>query len=74
MKIKYILAAAVMLVAATGCSDYLDQDNRSNVTAPSFDNASEGFESLTNSMYSSLRAMYNITGVHLNTLTLGFAY
>lgn len=61
MKIKYILAAAVMLVAATGCSDYLDQDNRSNVTAPSFYNTSEGFESLTNSMYSSLRSIYNIS-------------
>lgn len=50
-----------MLVAATGCSDYLDQDNRSNVTAPSFYNTSEGFESLTNSMYSSLRSIYNIS-------------
>lgn len=52
-----------MLVAATGCSDYLDQDNRSNVTAPSFYNTSEGSESLTNSMYfAPLYIQYLATG------------
>jgi hypothetical protein len=44
----------------TGCSGFLDQDNRSDVDAPSFYNTTTGFESLTNSMYSSLRTIFNM--------------
>lgn len=43
----------------TSCSDFLDQDNRSDVSAPAFYNTTTGFESLTNSMYSSLRTIFN---------------
>jgi hypothetical protein len=67
MKIKYIIAAAIML-GMTGCSDFLEQDNRSNVSAPDFYNTTDGFESLTNSAYSSLRALYNISPL---TITAG---
>lgn len=41
------------------CSGFLDQDNRSNVPASQFYNTAEGFQSLVNSTYSSLRVMYN---------------
>lgn len=69
MKLKYIFAAAVLLGGMTSCSDFLDQDNRSNVNAPSFYNTPEGFESLTNSMYSSLRSIYNISPLSLTAGT-----
>lgn len=59
MKIKYIFAAAIALGTMTGCSDFLDQDNRSTVTTKDFYQTEKGFESLTNSMYSSLRTLYN---------------
>ncbi len=67
MKIKYIIAALCMF-GMTGCSDFLEQDNRSNVPAPDFYNTPKGFESLTNSAYSSLRAIYNISPL---TITAG---
>lgn len=52
----------------TSCSDFLEQDNRSNVPAENFYNTADGFTSLTNSMYSSLRSIYNISPL---TLTSG---
>lgn len=68
MKIKYILASALVLLTATGCSDFLDQDNRSDVPSSDFYNTTSGYESLTNSMYSSLRSIYNIQPL---TMTAG---
>lgn len=59
MKLKYIFAACALL-GMTSCSDFLEQDNRSSVDATNFYNTSSGYESLTNSMYSSLRAIYNM--------------
>lgn len=67
MKIKYFIAVAVIL-GLTNCSDFLEQDNRSNVSAPDFYNTADGFESLTNSAYSSLRSHYNISPL---TITAG---
>lgn len=68
MKAKYILAAAIMIGTATGCSDFLDQDNRSNTNATEFYKTAQGFESLTTSMYSSLRTIYNTSPL---TMTAG---
>jgi len=42
------------------CTDFLDQDNRSNVPSDDFYKTSAGFESLTNSAYASLRSIYNM--------------
>ena len=42
-----------------GCADFLEQDNRSNVPSGQFYNTQTGFESLTNSAYSTLRKVYN---------------
>lgn len=36
MKKIYILAAAFSLAALTGCSDFLDQDLKSDVPGPDF--------------------------------------
>jgi hypothetical protein len=68
MKLKYLFAAALAVGMTTSCSDFLDQDNKSNVTASDFYKTTRGFESLTNSMYGSLRTIYNVSPL---TMTAG---
>ena len=68
MKLKYFFAAALAVGMTTSWSDFLDQDNQSNVAASAFYNTQNGFESLTNSMYGSLRAIYKVSPL---TLTAG---
>ena len=58
MKHLYIFALAASL-AFTACSDFLEQDNKSNVPTEEFYNTVNGFASLTNSAYSSLRTIYS---------------
>lgn len=58
MKHLYIFAFAAFL-AFTACSDFLEQDNKSNVPTEEFYNTANGFASLTNSAYSSLRTIYS---------------
>lgn len=59
MKKIYILAAAFTFAALTsGCSDFLEQDLKSNVPGPEFYATQQGFESLRNAAYSSLRTIY----------------
>jgi hypothetical protein len=59
MKKIYIIAA-LALATLCGCSDFLEQDNRSNVPTEDFYKTAKGFESLTNAAYSSLRELYNM--------------
>jgi len=54
-KISYILFTLLFL---SGCSDFLDQDNKSNVTTDEFYKTKVGYESLMNTAYSSLRSVY----------------
>ena len=68
MKLKYIIAAALVIGTTASCSDFLDQDNKSSVPASNFYNTKGGFESLTNSMYGSLRSLYKVSPL---TLTAG---
>lgn len=68
MKLKYIIAVALVIGTTTSCSDFLDQDNKSSVPASDFYNTTGGFESLTNSMYGSLRSLYKVSPL---TLTAG---
>lgn len=61
MKMKKIYIVYILLIGLfTQCSDFLDQDNRSNVPSDDFYKTAPGFESLTNSAYSSLRSIYNM--------------
>ena len=53
--IKYLLLFAVV---ATSCSDYLDEENKSNIVADEYFTTEAGFESLINSNYASLRDIY----------------
>lgn len=61
MKMKKIYMIAVLALGMfTECADFLDQDNRSSVPANDFYKTTAGFESLTNSAYSTLRSIYNM--------------
>lgn len=55
-KYPYILLLA--LLSLMGCSDFLDSDNKSNVTTDQFYKTKEGYESLINATFSSLRGIY----------------
>ena len=68
MRLKYIITAVLMAGMTTSCSDFLEQDNKSSVAADGFYQTKNGFESLTNSMYASLRNIYDTSPL---TLTAG---
>lgn len=55
---KYLLFAMSCLLL-TGCSDFLEQENKSNVPGVDYYETSAGFESLCNAAYSSLRSIYS---------------
>ena len=57
---KLYLYTMIVSLAFTSCSDFLEQDNRSNVPSDEFYNTANGFSSLTNSTYSSMRELYNV--------------
>lgn len=57
-KIYYsIMVGAIAFLSS--CSGFLDPDSRTDVPTNTFYNTTTGYESLTNSMYSSLRTMFN---------------
>lgn len=58
MKKIYTLAVVLSFAALTGCSSFLDQDLKSNVPGPEFYGTAQGYESLRNAAYSSLRSIY----------------
>jgi hypothetical protein len=62
---KKIFIALLVTILTTNCSDFLEQDNRSNVPSEDFYLTQEGFASLTNSAYSSLRAIFNSQQIQL---------
>lgn len=55
----YIMSAAVAFAALTSCSDFLEQDLRSDIPGADFYATETGFESLTNASYSSMRTIYS---------------
>jgi len=56
-KILY-LSGLLCLLATGSCSDFLEEDNKSNATAEKFYLTQGGYESLVNSAYSTLREVY----------------
>lgn len=58
MRKIYTMAAVLSFAALTGCSDFLEQDLRSNVPGSDFYGTEQGYESLRNAAYSSLRSIY----------------
>jgi hypothetical protein len=59
MKKIYFIAIITGLSLLTGCSGFLDQDNKSNVASADFYKTKVGFSNLTNATYSTLRELYN---------------
>jgi len=57
MKKIYILVTA-LTVALSSCSDFLDQDLKSDVPGTEYYSTDAGFESLSNAAYASLRTIY----------------
>lgn len=52
-----VLVLALLIV--TSCSDFLEEDNRSSITVDEYYATIEGFESLINASYSTLRELYS---------------
>ncbi len=53
-----IFLSIFVLLLAAGCNDYLDEVNQSDVVAEEFYVTEEGYESLVNTAYASLRDVY----------------
>lgn len=58
MKKLLIITGIVGLMAFGGCSDFLEEDNKSNATAENFYVTRSGYEALINACYSTLRDVY----------------
>lgn len=55
-KLLFILMAG--LLSFTSCSDFLDADNKSNVTSDKYFNTKDGFETLVNYAYAQMKTLY----------------
>ncbi|UII31813.1 RagB/SusD family nutrient uptake outer membrane protein [Fulvivirga ulvae] len=53
-----IIILGLLTIILSSCSDFLEEENKSNVTAEDFYVTEEGFESLVNANYSQLREIY----------------
>lgn len=58
MKKIYIGISALLLTVFTGCSDFIEQDNKGNIGQPDYYSTAAGFKSLSNASYSALRTLY----------------
>nr|WKN37316.1 RagB/SusD family nutrient uptake outer membrane protein [Tunicatimonas sp. TK19036] len=54
----YLYTITTALLLATACSDYLEEENPGNTVANEFYTTEQGYESLVNSVYASLRTIY----------------
>lgn len=57
-KYRIFITAAFMAVGLSSCNGYLDEENLSNVNSDEYFQKSEGFESLVNGAYASLRSIW----------------
>jgi len=55
-KILYI--ASLLIISLSGCNDFLEEENKSNVSDAEFYVTEEGFQSLINANYSQLREIF----------------
>ena len=59
MKNFNILSLLLVLVVFTGCEDFLEEENKSNIQSDAYYATTEGYEKLVNTSYSSLRDVYS---------------
>ncbi|MCV9385397.1 RagB/SusD family nutrient uptake outer membrane protein [Reichenbachiella ulvae] len=55
---NYISIITLALIFLAGCDSFLEEENKSNVTAEEFYVTEEGFDALMNANYSALRELY----------------
>ncbi len=58
MKKSFIILVLFSIFAGLGCSHFLDEEDLADVTAATYYNTAEGYESLINSCYATLRNIY----------------
>lgn len=58
MKKLFYITGIIGLLVVSSCSDFLEEENKSNAAAESFYLTETGYESLINSAYSTLRDVY----------------
>ena len=58
-KFNILSIVFVFLLSATGCKDYLEEENRSNIESDQYYATAEGYDKLVNASYSSLRNVYS---------------
>ncbi|MCW3786419.1 RagB/SusD family nutrient uptake outer membrane protein [Plebeiibacterium sediminum] len=57
--LNIVMLSCIALLTVTGCDDFLDADNKSNVTSDEYFNTEAGFETLINYAYAQLKPLYN---------------
>jgi hypothetical protein len=55
---KKILILGILTILFSACSDFIEEDNRSNETAESFYTTAAGFDALVNANYAQLKEIY----------------
>lgn len=58
MKKIYILSFLLVCLLNTGCNDFLEEENRSNIVSDQYYATAEGYEKLINASYATLRTAY----------------
>ena len=58
MKLSKLTAFVLALFFLSGCSDFLKEENKSNIISDEYYATAEGYEKLVNAAYSSLRTVY----------------
>ncbi len=58
MKYIYIIITSFVLIFATSCNDYLEEENLSYISTDKLYKTADGYEGLVNSCYSSLRDIF----------------
>ena len=59
--IKLKILSIFIGLAFVSCSDFLEEDNLGNTTAENYYGSQDGYESLVNAAYASLRDIYEPT-------------
>lgn len=55
---KKLIIIAILAITVSSCSDFIEEENLSNVTAETFYNTADGFNALVNANYNQLREIY----------------
>ena len=58
MKTKNIVYALIILLLTSGCSDFLNENNKGGITSDDFYKTEEGYITLITATYNSLRSVY----------------